>query len=73
MLRNTEDYNWDQDQAWTAELQYKGANPADAGSWGMYAGYRQIELLSVIAPTCVDIIGSNRYKVVCSRCFLCSC
>ena len=59
--QNTEDYNWDQDQAWTAELQYKGANPADAGSWGMYAGYRQIELLSVIAPTYDDIIGSG-YK-----------
>ena len=59
--QNTEDYNWDQDQAWTAELQYKGANPADAGSWGMYAGYRQIDLLSVIAPTYDDIIGAG-YK-----------
>lgn len=59
--QNTEDYNWDQDQAWTAELQYKGANPADAGSWGMYAGYRQIDLLSVIAPTYDDIISAG-YK-----------
>ena len=59
--QNTEDYNWDQDQAWTAELQYKGANPADAGSWGMYAGYRQIDALSVIAPTYDDIIGAG-YK-----------
>lgn len=59
--QNTEDYNWDQDQAWTAELQYKGANPADAGSWGMYAGYRQIDALSVIAPTYDDIISAG-YK-----------
>ena len=59
--QNTEDYNWDQDQAWTAELQYKGANPADAGSWGMYAGYRQIDALSVINPTYDDIIGAG-YK-----------
>lgn len=51
----------EEDQAWTAELQYKGANPADAGSWGMYAGYRQIEAFSAIAPTYDDIIGAG-YK-----------
>ena len=51
----------DEDQAWTAELQYKGANPADAGSWGMYAGYRQIEAYASIAPTYDDIIGAG-YK-----------
>ena len=50
-----------EDQAWTAELQYKGANPADAGSWGMYAGYRQIETFASIAPTYDDIIGAG-YK-----------
>ena len=51
----------DEDQAWTAELQYKGANPVDAGSWGMYAGYRQIETFASIAPTYDDIIGAG-YK-----------
>ena len=51
----------DEDQAWTAELQYKGANPADAGSWGMYAGYRQIEAYASIAPTYDDIIDAG-YK-----------
>ena len=50
-----------EDQAWTAELQYKGANPADAGSWGMYAGYRQIEAYASIAPTYDDIIDAG-YK-----------
>ena len=51
----------DEDQAWTAELQYKGADVADAGSWGMYAGYRQIEAAAAIAPTYDDIIGAG-YK-----------
>ena len=50
-----------EDQAWTAELQYKGANAADAGSWGMYAGYRSIEAFASIAPTYDDIIGAG-YK-----------
>ena len=50
-----------EDQAWTAELQYKGANVADPGSWGMYAGYRQIEAYAAIAPTYDDIIGAG-YK-----------
>ena len=49
------------DDAWTAELQYKGANPADAGSWGMYAGYRDIGNYVGIAPTYDDIIGAG-YK-----------
>ena len=59
--QNTEDWADDEDQAWTAELQYKGANAADAGSWGMYAGYRQIEDAAAIAPTYDDIIGTG-YK-----------
>ena len=59
--QNTEDWADDEDQAWTAELQYKGANAADAGSWGMYAGYRQIEAAASIAPTYDDIIGAG-YK-----------
>ena len=59
--QNTESWADDQDQAWTAELQYKGANPADAGSWGMYAGYRQIEEFAAVAPTYDDIIGAG-YK-----------
>ena len=51
----------DEDTAWTAELQYKGADPKDAGSWGAYAGYRYIEEYSVPAPTYDDIIGAG-YK-----------
>ena len=51
----------DYDTAWTAELQYKGADPADAGSWGMYAGYRSIDALSVVHQTYDDIIDAG-YK-----------
>lgn len=49
------------DTAWTAELQYKGADIADAGSWGMYAGYRSIDLLSVVHQTYDDVIDAG-YK-----------
>ena len=59
--QNTEDWADSEDQAWTAELQYKGADVADAGSWGMYAGYRQIEDAAAIDPTYDDIIGTG-YK-----------
>lgn len=51
----------DYDTAWTAELQYKGADIADAGSWGAYAGYRSIDALSVIHQTYDDIIDAG-YK-----------
>ena len=48
-----------EDKAWTTELQYKGANIADTGSWGMYAGYRNIEAFASVAPTYDDIIGAD--------------
>lgn len=51
----------DYDTAWTAELQYKGADIADVGSWGMYAGYRSIDLLSVVHQTYDDVIDAG-YK-----------
>lgn len=49
------------DDAWTATLNYKGADAADAGSWGMYAGYREIGKYSVPKFTYDDVIG-NGYK-----------
>ncbi|WP_296895951.1 putative porin [uncultured Megamonas sp.] len=48
-----------EDKAWTTELQYKGADISDTGSWGMYAGYRNIEAFASIAPTYDDIIGAD--------------
>lgn len=47
------------DQAAIATLNYKNADPADAGSWGLYAGYAKILGNSVIAPT-YDEIGSDQ-------------
>ena len=49
------------DDAWTATLNYKGADAADAGSWGVYAGYREIGAYSVPKFTYDDVID-NGYK-----------
>lgn len=47
------------DDAWIATLNYKGANIADAGSWGMYAGYADLGENAVPAPT-YDEIGAGQ-------------
>lgn len=47
------------DDAWIATLNYKGANVADAGSWGVYAGYADLGQNSVPAPT-YDEIGAGQ-------------
>lgn len=41
----------DQDYAYDLELQYKNASKKDAGSYGVYAGYRYMGRNSVIKPT----------------------
>ncbi len=38
-------------RAWSIELDYKKANPADKGSWGAFVAYRQLGAYAVIAPT----------------------
>ncbi len=38
-------------RAWSIELDYKGADPADKGSWGAFLAYRQLGAYAVIAPT----------------------
>ena len=48
------------DDAWRATLNYKGAEPTDAGSWGMYAGYADLGTNSVPAPTYDDISGGQK-------------
>ena len=48
------------DDAWRATLNYKGADVADAGSWGMYAGYADLGLNSVPAPTYDDVSGGQK-------------
>ena len=49
----------DNDQAWIATLNYKNADVANAGSWGLYAGYANIENNASIAPT-YDEIGAGQ-------------
>lgn len=48
------------DDAWIATVNYKGANVADAGSWGMYAGYADLGKNSVPAPTYDEIAGGQK-------------
>ena len=48
------------DDAWRATLNYKGADVADAGSWGMYAGYADLGTNSVPAPTYDDVSGGQK-------------
>lgn len=48
------------DDAWRATLNYKGADIADAGSWGMYAGYADLGTNSVPAPTYDDVSGGQK-------------
>ncbi len=38
-------------RAWTAELDYRGADPEDAGSYGIFAAYRHLGKAAVWAPT----------------------
>ena len=49
-----------EDDAWIATLNYKDANVADPGSWGMYAGYADLGANSVPAPTYDDISGGQK-------------
>ena len=48
------------DDAWTATLNYKEADIADAGSWGMYAGYRDLGKNAVPAPTYDDASSGQK-------------
>ncbi len=48
--------------AWTVELDYKGADPEDVGSWGAFAAYRQLGAATVLAPT-YDAIGRHQKGV----------
>ena len=49
-------------RAWSIELDYKGADPADKGSWGAFVAYRQLGHYAVIAPT-YDAIGAGQKGV----------
>ena len=44
-------HNWNSKQAWSVELDYKGADEKDKGSWGAYIAYRKLGNWAVIMPT----------------------
>ncbi|TCS77380.1 S-layer homology domain-containing protein [Pectinatus cerevisiiphilus] len=41
----------DQDRAYDITLSYKGADPSQAGTWGLYTAYRYLGQFATIAPT----------------------
>lgn len=52
------------EKAGSIEVQYKGADVADAGSWGAYAGYRHLGDNVVIASTYDDASAGQKGYVV---------
>ena len=46
----------DSKRAWSIELDYKGADPADKGSWGAFIAYRHLGQYAVFMPT-YDAMG----------------
>lgn len=54
----------DDDDAWLATLQYGKADIANPGSWDFYAGYGDIGINSVPAPTYDDISAGQKGVVV---------
>ena len=52
------------DKAGTVELDYKGAEPANRGTWGAYAAYRYLGDYAAIAPTYMngDLSGARGWE-----------
>ena len=48
---NTEGQYKNAKRAWTVELDYKGADPAKKGSFGIFAAYRKLGMATVWMPT----------------------
>ena len=51
-----------QKHAWSVELDYKGADAADKGSWGAFVAYRKLGWDALWAPT-YDAIGAGQKGV----------
>ena len=47
-------------RAWSIELNYKKANPADKGSWGAFLAYRHLGSFAVVVPTYDAIAASEK-------------
>ncbi len=52
------------EKAGSVEVQYKGSDPADAGSWGAYAGYRHLGNNVAVASTYDDASSGQKGYVV---------
>ena len=52
--------NSNQEKAYSVQLNYKGANPANKGSFGIYAAYRYLGGLAVIAPTYDEMAAGQK-------------
>lgn len=50
--------------AYSIELDYKGADAADAGSWGAYVAYRQLAPFATLAPTYDFVNGANGFATL---------
>ena len=66
-LKNSSDEVQDQDTGYVARLDYKGANPANPGSFGMWAAYRNQEQGTFLSSTFdidqVSAGGAKGYEV----------
>ena len=52
------------EKAGSVEIQYKGTDVADAGSWGAYVGYRHLGDNVAVAPTYDDAAANQKGYVV---------
>ncbi len=57
--KDTGETGQDSRRAWSVELNYKGADPADKGSWGASVAYRSLGQEAVWAPT-YDAISAGQ-------------
>ncbi|MSU07982.1 S-layer protein [Veillonellaceae bacterium WCA-693-APC-5D-A] len=57
-----EDYDNASKNAYNIQLQYKGANAADKGSWGIYAAYRQLSPFAAFGATYDHAAGADGYN-----------
>ena len=60
--KDTDETGQDSKRAWTVQLDYKGAEPADKGSWGAFVAYRSLGQEAVWAPT-YDTISAGQKGV----------
>ena len=57
---NADAVNKDRNKAWNVQIDYKGANKKQAGSYGIYAAYRHVGAGAVIVPTYDCIVTDQK-------------